>query len=58
MRFTMSSTEVASSNATEPGVGVRYVLLRTCEQTGGTYEVIEAFVPPGGEGPPAPDVRR
>jgi mannose-6-phosphate isomerase-like protein (cupin superfamily) len=54
----MSSTEVALSNATEPGAGVRYVFLRTCEQTGGAYEVIEAFVPPGGEGPPAADVHR
>jgi mannose-6-phosphate isomerase-like protein (cupin superfamily) len=55
----MSSTAVALSNAAESAAGVRYVFLRTAEQTGGAHEVIEAFVPPGGgEGPPATAVHR
>jgi mannose-6-phosphate isomerase-like protein (cupin superfamily) len=49
----MSSTAIAPSNVPEPVAGVRYVLLRTGEQTGWRHEVIEAFVPPGDEGPPA-----
>jgi mannose-6-phosphate isomerase-like protein (cupin superfamily) len=51
-RCIMSSTAIAPSNVPEPVAGVRYVFLRTGEQTGGTHEVIEAFVPPGDEGPP------
>ena len=54
----MSSTAVVPSNATKPAAGVRYVFLRTAEQTGGAHEVIEMFVPPGGEGPPAAVHRR
>jgi mannose-6-phosphate isomerase-like protein (cupin superfamily) len=54
----MSSTAVTPSNAAEPAAGVRYVFLRTGEQTGGAHELIEAFVPPGGEGPPAATVHR
>ena len=54
----MSSTAIAPSNVPEPVAGVRYVFLRTGEQTGGAHEVIEAFVPPGGEGPPAAVHRR
>jgi mannose-6-phosphate isomerase-like protein (cupin superfamily) len=34
------------------------VFLRTGEQTGGAHEVIEAIVPPGGEGPPTAVHRR
>jgi mannose-6-phosphate isomerase-like protein (cupin superfamily) len=53
-RFTMSPTAVAPRNAAEPTVSVCYVCLRTGEETGGSHEVIEAFVPPdGGERPPA-----
>ena len=54
----MSSTAVTPSNAAEWSAGVRYVFLRTGEQTGGAHEVIEAFVPAGGEGPPAATVHR
>jgi mannose-6-phosphate isomerase-like protein (cupin superfamily) len=55
----MSSTAVTPSNAAEPAAGVRYVFLRTGEQTGGAHEVIEAIVPPGGgEGPLAAAVHR
>ena len=49
----MNLNAVAPSRAAAPADGVRYVFLRTGEQTGGAHEVIEAFVPPGGEGPPA-----
>jgi mannose-6-phosphate isomerase-like protein (cupin superfamily) len=49
----MSSTAVAPGKVGEPAAGVRYVFLRTGEQTGGAHEVIEALVVPGGEGPPA-----
>jgi mannose-6-phosphate isomerase-like protein (cupin superfamily) len=49
----MSSTAVAPSIDAEPAAEVRYVYLRTGEQTGGSHEVIEALVPPGGKGPPA-----
>ena len=49
----MSSTAVPPSKAAGPAAGARYVFLRTGEQTGGAHEVIEAFLPPGGEGPPA-----
>ena len=54
----MSSTAVAPSNTTEPVAEVRYLFLRTGEQTGGTHEVIEALVPPGGEGSPTAGYRR
>jgi mannose-6-phosphate isomerase-like protein (cupin superfamily) len=49
----MSSTATPLSNVPESVAGVRYVFLRTCEQTGGRHDVIEAIVPPGDEGPPA-----
>jgi mannose-6-phosphate isomerase-like protein (cupin superfamily) len=54
----MSSTAVPPSKAAGPAAGARYVFLRTGEQTGGAHEVIEALVPPGGEGPPVAVHRR
>jgi mannose-6-phosphate isomerase-like protein (cupin superfamily) len=54
----VTRTHAPPSNAAEPAAGARYVFLRTGEQTGGAHEVIEAFVPPGGEGPPGAVQRR
>jgi mannose-6-phosphate isomerase-like protein (cupin superfamily) len=55
----MSSTALVPSNTAESAAGVRYVFLRTSEQTGGAHEVIEAFVPPGGgEGAAAAAIHR
>ena len=51
----MISTAVAPGSVPEPVAGVHYVFVRTGKQTGGAHEVIEAFVPPGGEGPPEDD---
>jgi mannose-6-phosphate isomerase-like protein (cupin superfamily) len=55
----MVDTTVVPRNAAEPAASVRYVFLRTGEETGGAHEMIEALVPPcGGEGPPATTVHR